>query len=667
MAALAGWERGAAAQTPDPLDELAARALELSEGSPRFVQSFKKGLRSATYSNVMISASDPSTLYVASLDGFVFGTQDRGLTWNEGRLVVKRRRFYGSIRPAPVPSGAPFSTAANIRDLHGQSRLTFDIDKLLNYPYDPQESNFLTFSTYVPEYYAPLVHPYLRDPSDIKLYDSGGEGSEGGDIARLGVGLKTAAVYLAALLRKRRKRVLTMNLQLTLAIKGVEPTGIQFLGIHPERPNEVLAASHMGLWRSEDFGMSWVVAFPGATRKERTTRHVIYRPDDPSQVFLSTDQGLRISRDGGHSFQPIKGTQLSSARAQWIEFAPSQPDTVYAGSMIGAFRSDDGGRTWRWIYFETLPTQNDVSAIAVDPLDADRVTLSTYDGLFRSSDGGETWERAGGLLFTGVKVKDIATNPRDGNHLICITSRQVWESRDWGETWIAVYLNDSEWWFRDVRFDPHDPGVFWIVSSNEILRVSSSRAGQRPLGNLAAYRERERVEPSLWETMEATFKTLGVHLGEHAEIRALASPSAWAPRVNLMAGVMQGDAVASFDVSYFNAAGGAGLLDRAQRLRDVYAFAVLQWDLDRAVFDLDMVPYGRIYKTAHDRYRLLRSEVQRLYEERRRLLLELLTSPRRDLAGELFLRLRIEELTAHLNALTGGLWEPSAHWLAALP
>ena len=109
------------------------------------------------------------------------------------------------------------------------------------------------------------------------------------------------------------------------------------------------------------------------------------------------------------------------------------------------------------------------------------------------------------------------------------------------------------------------------------------------------------------------------------------------------------------------------LFERGQAVHEYYAFAVLKWNLDRAVFDLDSVPYGRVFKSAAYRYRKLRAEVQRLYEERRRLLLELLTSPQRDLASGLFLRLRLQELTAHLDAYTGGLWTPSANWLATVP
>ena len=207
--------------------------------------------------------------------------------------------------------------------------------------------------------------------------------------------------------------------------------------------------------------------------------------------------------------------------------------------------------------------------------------------------------------------------------------------------------------------------------------MSPKRSGDAALGGLSAYKERLAVEPSLWDTMEATFREFGVHLGDHGDIRAKAGPSAWLPTVNVMAGVLKGhaDALIAHNliaddntlIVEVDSAEPDALFQRTHSLSDFYVFATLQWDFGRATFDLDSVPYGRIFNTASYRYRKLRAEVQRLYSERRRLLLEFLTSPKRDLASDLFLRLRLEELTAHLNAFTGGLWEPSAQWLADLP
>ena len=112
---------------------------------------------------------------------------------------------------------------------------------------------------------------------------------------------------------------------------------------------------------------------------------------------------------------------------------------------------------------------------------------------------------------------------------------------------------------------------------------------------------------------------------------------------------------------------GSSILERRHMTDHFYVFGVLKWDLGTVALDLDAVPYGRVFNTANWRYRQLRAEIVRMYEERQRLLLELLTSPKRDLESGLFLRLRLEELTAHLDAYTGGLWTPAARWLAALP
>ena len=183
----------------------------------------------------------------------------------------------------------------------------------------------------------------------------------------MGIGLKTSAKWLARLLTKKRKKPLTMNLQLTLAVKGVEPTVINSVAVHPTDAKNVLAASDMGLWQSQDGGESWFLLFAGSTRKERQAFDVEFHPDNHDTILVATGQGLRISRNAGETFDVIKGTQLSTARTHWVHIATNHHKTLFAGTNIGVFRSDDLGYTWRWIYFETLPTQNHVSAITTDP------------------------------------------------------------------------------------------------------------------------------------------------------------------------------------------------------------------------------------------------------------------------------------------------------------
>jgi photosystem II stability/assembly factor-like uncharacterized protein len=61
---------------------------------------------------------------------------------------------------------------------------------------------------------------------------------------------------------------------------------------------------------------------------------------------------------------------------------------MFAGLREGAFKSTDGGQSWKKL--NAAPT--DVAAIAIHPAKPDIVFLGTAPGkIFKSTDGGQTW------------------------------------------------------------------------------------------------------------------------------------------------------------------------------------------------------------------------------------------------------------------------------------
>jgi photosystem II stability/assembly factor-like uncharacterized protein len=80
------------------------------------------------------------------------------------------------------------------------------------------------------------------------------------------------------------------------------------------------------------------------------------------------------------------------------------PDIVYAGGYVtGVYKSLDGAKTWKRTN-EGLANLN-VHAIAVDPLDHNRVYAATlWGGVFSSVDGGAHWKSAG---LSGSQVWSI--------------------------------------------------------------------------------------------------------------------------------------------------------------------------------------------------------------------------------------------------------------------
>jgi len=68
----------------------------------------------------------------------------------------------------------------------------------------------------------------------------------------------------------------------------------------------------------------------------------------------------------------------------------TEPRLMFAGLREGAFKSTDGGESWKKL--TTAP--KDVAAIAIHPTKPEVVFLGTTLGkVFKTTDGGQTWRR----------------------------------------------------------------------------------------------------------------------------------------------------------------------------------------------------------------------------------------------------------------------------------
>lgn len=96
------------------------------------------------------------------------------------------------------------------------------------------------------------------------------------------------------------------------------------------------------------------------------------------------------------------------------------------------------------------------------------------------------------------------------------------------------------------------------------------------------------------------------------------------------------------------------VLDDAGRDRDTTYVARLTWDLDKLVMSSERI---RVINESQDIVKLrdkILSDATELYFERRQLQVQMLLDPKSDLRGRLKDELRLLELTAQLDALTGG-------------
>ena len=169
--------------------------------------------------------------------------------------------------------------------------------------------------------------------------------------------------------------------------------------------------------------------------------------------------------------------------------------------------------------------------------------------------------------------------------------------------------------------------------------------------------------------------------GELGEKRRLARLKYMVPRLNAVAGYLATDAqlmlqakfldpgtasVAHTKAGYERAKQGEESFNRLKDPPEIernagYGFGYwgvfLKWDLANLVFHQEEAPFGRYFGLNNSVYWRLKFEVQRLFEERRRILLKMVSEAPLSSRDLIMLRMRLLELTATLNAHTDGLYE----------
>ncbi len=193
-------------------------------------------------------------------------------------------------------------------------------------------------------------------------------------------------------------------------------------------------------------------------------------------------------------------------RVWHLEPSLTDPDTVYAGVEDAAlFRSSDGGQTWD----ELAGLRGHGSApswapgagglclhtILIDPSDARRMFVAiSAAGAFRTDDGGQTWRPINrGLRSEGIPdpnaevghcVHRIALHPSRPGVLFMQKHWDVMRSDDAGDSWQEVSGNLPTDFGFAIDVHAHEPETIYVVP------IKSDSEHYPPDGKLRVYRSR---------------------------------------------------------------------------------------------------------------------------------------------------------------------------------
>ena len=485
---------------------------------------------------------------------------------------------------------------------------------------------------------------------------------------------------------------------------------INYLAIHSPK-NQIFLATPQGLYNfnpetqsSQAIGQSAGGTF--------NANYIYISTLNSNQVYAATDSGLLESKDGGETWQMIYDPQ--EAREKQCLSVLGEGETIFIGTAHGLFYRSIENPQWtrfsgelgdtaiyelakdsQYFYVATdsnlyrwkgnkqsikkifsvgsKETETETEAIVVpeNPVFVRKIKdlvvsgvqrkvlfLATSRGIFRSHNSGKDWSRISTeslpldavSTLLALPISEIqstshgkeALSPDDkssgeGFRLLAATTKGVYELA--GNIWQPVYQGLETNDIRHLAIDPRgniyaaaDKGLFVLNDSEKLESSNRSPASS--------------TEPTIREVQELAIKYADVHPDKIRNWYKASRQKALLP--HLSAGLGRNDG----ELLHWDSGANPDALVKGRETLDWDV--TLTWDFSDLIWSSDFTSIDSRAKLMAELREDILDQVTRLYFERRRIQVELINNAQIGVTKFQEKQMRIEELTALIDALTGG-------------
>ncbi|MDI6791348.1 MAG: hypothetical protein QME81_00550 [bacterium] len=469
-------------------------------------------------------------------------------------------------------------------------------------------------------------------------------------------------------------------------VEGIRSGELKAVAIHPDNPGIICVGSSRGVYITRDEGKLWEVKLAGRS----INAVLIY---SAQRIYAGGENALYLSKNEGQDWEEISAGQ-GDILSLCIDPVDSQK--IYLGTKTGLFRSRDSGRTWQ--KDPDLPDELTVNFLSANKSgDNSFIYLAANHGLFKQADS--SWERVFVSHVQGEEeeedaeeietsgVSTVIIDPEDSSRLYLGTRDGVFESKDGGDSWKALtgtgltnphvnfLLIDSGDLYAAAqggifRFLPEEgrwENQYAGLTDERIVALASSPGILWAVSDQRVYRAAKAVEPALPKKMDIDQLLLSFfHEPTIREVQAAAIRYAevepekikgWRRRAAFKA--VLPDVSLSYEKTIYGSATTKVSSDDGGKYGVIVTGpnawrTSLSWNLDDLIYNNDQTSIDNRSKLMVQLRDDILDEVTMIYFERRRLQADLILSPPPDIREQFRIRLRIDELTANLDALTGG-------------
>ena len=244
------------------------------------------------------------------------------------------------------------------------------------------------------------------------------------------------------------------------------------------------------------------------------------------------DAALFESKDGGKTWKELSGLRKHDTGPKWqpgaggmclhtILLDPKNPKRIFVAiSAAGAFRTDDGGKTWKPInqrFAFAIHSRSDCGSRPLRPSnracihrDPNTLFMQKHWDVMRSDDAGDSWREVSGNLPSdfGFPIDVHAHEPEtiyvvpiksDSEHYPPDGKLRVYRSRTGGNEWeeLTKGLPQKDCYVNVLRdamsVDSLDPcGIYFGTTGGQVY--ASADAGDRGIRSCAIFRRFFRLK-----------------------------------------------------------------------------------------------------------------------------------------------------------------------------
>lgn len=408
----------------------------------------------------------------------------------------------------------------------------------------------------------------------------------------------------------------------------------------------IYAAVKGGLFISEDQAKSWKRIFRGKNAADNNCKVLAVLND--GEIYLGTDSGIFTSKDRGRTWHKGRG-KLSNVSILSIAVGPYRK-IIYVVAENKVFKLGEGFTDYTEIFNagsgkieldaddnedaaeDSISVNSKIRYIAVTTNTPNRIYLATESGIYLSENEGVRWDLMTAYGLLSKKIQFILVSPSSELYAVSGSGIFVYKDERWQE--LSLRLPPA-----DIRFLSADnQGDLYAASDKGLFKAKQEDFS---FANNREMPEYFKNEPTIKELHKAAIEYVQVINPRKIEnLRSQARVKAILPEVSV-----------DYDrtiTSYANSSSTrfeVGPSDWGVSLK--WSLSDLIWSEQQRLID------GQARLMVVLRNDIL-DEVNKIYFERRRVKIELANLSYQDERKLWEKKIKLEELTASLDALTGG-------------